>query len=186
MRSFLSSILEIVEIAAIAIAAVFLIRSTIIQPFLVSGSSMSPNFADGDYLLVDQLTYRFRQPERGEVAVFHFHPTVNDESTYFIKRIVGLPGEEIRVKNGEITIINNSHPDGFVLGEKYLPPGTDTSGNTDTVLGTNEYFVLGDNRSYSFDSRSWGKLQDKDIVGLVRLRLWPPKDATVFAAPQFN
>jgi signal peptidase I len=186
MRSFLSSVLEIFEIAAIAIAAVFLIRSTVVQPFLVSGSSMSPNFSDGDYLLVDQLTYHFREPQRGEVAVFHFHSTPNDNSTYFIKRIVGLPGEEVKVQNDKVTIKNSEHPDGFVLDETYLPPGTDTSGSVDAVLGPNEYFVLGDNRSYSFDSRSWGKLERKDIVGLVRLRLWPPNDATVFAAPQFN
>lgn len=186
MRSFLSSVLEIIEIAAIAIAAVFLIRSTVVQPFLVSGSSMSPTFSDGDYLLIDQLTYRFRAPERGEVAVFHYHTTPSDNSTYFIKRIIGLPGDEVRVQGGRVTIINSEHPQGFTLDETYLPPGTDTSGSIDTVLGANEYFVLGDNRSYSFDSRSWGKLSNKDIVGVVRLRLWPPNDATVFAAPQFN
>jgi signal peptidase I len=186
MRSFLSSVLEILEIAAIAIAAVFLIRSTVVQPFLVSGSSMSPTFSDSDYLLVDQLTYRFRAPERGEVAVFHYHTTPSDNATYFIKRIIGLPGEEVKVQSGQVTVINKEHPQGLVLDENYLPPGTDTSGSVDTVLGPNEYFVLGDNRSYSFDSRSWGKLLGKDIVGLVRLRLWPPGDAKVFAAPQFN
>lgn len=186
MRSFLSSVLEILEIAAIAIAAVFLIRSTVVQPFLVSGSSMTPTFSDSDYLLVDQLTYRFRAPERGEVAVFRYHTTPSDSSTYFIKRIIGLPGEEVRVRGGQVNIINSEHPQGFVLNEPYLTPGADTSGNVDAVLGPDEYFVLGDNRSYSFDSRSWGELKRSDIVGLVRLRLWPPGDAKVFAAPQFN
>lgn len=183
MRTFFSSVLEIVEIAFIAIAAVFLIRTFLVQPFLVSGASMAPNFADGDYLLVDQLTYRMREPQRGEVAVFH---SPGDESTYFIKRIIGLPGERVRVDNGEVTVTNKDNPNGLLLDETYLPSGTLTTGSADLVLGDGEYFVLGDNRSYSFDSRSWGKLPKYEIVGLVRMRLWPPTNATVFASPKFD
>lgn len=183
MRSFFSSVLEIVEIALIAVAAVFIIRTFLVQPFLVSGGSMSPTFSDGDYLLVDQLTYRIRPPERGEVAVFRYP---GDESTYFIKRIIGLPGEEVKIQNGQVTIINKDHPTGFTLDETYLPNGTVTTGNIDTTLGQNQYYVLGDNRSYSFDSRSWGDLAKNELVGLVRLRLWPPQTLTVFAAPKFN
>lgn len=143
---------------------------------------MAPNFSDGDYLLVDQLTYRFRVPVRGEVAVFHYP---GDESTYFIKRIIGLPGEEINIRSGDVTIISAEHPNGFTLDESYLPTGTNTTGDVDITLKDGEYFVLGDNRSYSFDSRSWGTLGKREIVGLVRFRLWPPANATVFAAPQF-
>lgn len=183
MRSFLSSFFEVVEVAAIAVVSVFLIRTFLVQPFLVSGSSMSPNFSDGDYLLIDELTYRFRSPERGEVAVFRYP---NDHSTYFIKRIIGLPGERVELSNGEVTIFNNDNPSGFVLDESYLPSGTVTKSQTTSVeLKDGEYFVLGDNRSASFDSRSWGVLGDEDLVGLVRLRLWPVESIQAFAAPQY-
>lgn len=182
MRKFISSIFEVTEIAIIAIAAVILIRSFLIQPFLVSGTSMAPNFHDGDYLLVDELTYRVRVPSRGEVAVFHYP---NDESTFFIKRIIGLPGERITIVDGVIKITNKTHPDGLLIEEDYLSAGTEVNGVYDVLLGEKEYFLLGDNRSYSFDSRSWGPLRSEEIVGVVRLRLWPPKNVTVFAAPQY-
>lgn len=182
MRKFISSVLEVVEIAAIAIAAVFLIRSFLVQPFLVSGASMSPNFEDGNYLLVDELTYRVREPARGEVAVFHYP---NDESTYFIKRIVGLPGERVIIRDGKVFIITPLRPEGRELPETYLPDGVTTAGVYDAKLGEDEYFLLGDNRSYSFDSRSWGPLKKDEIVGVARLRLWPLKNITLFAAPQY-
>jgi len=182
MRQFFVSVLEVLEVALIAIGAVFFIRNFLVQPFLVSGSSMDPNFHDGDYLLVDELTYRFRAPERGEVAVFRYP---NDESTYFIKRVVGLPGERVSVRSGKVVISDKEHPDGFTLDEKYLPGGMVTGGNTDITLGEREYFVLGDNRSYSFDSRSWGILNGKEIIGIVRLRLWPILDLRAFAAPEY-
>lgn len=182
MRKFLSSLLEVFEIAVIAVGAVFMIRTFLVQPFLVSGASMVPNFRDGDYLLIDELTYRVREPGRGEVAVFHYP---QDESTYFIKRIIGLPGERVRIDKGIITVFNGEQPNGFTLGEEYLKGDVFTSGAVDTTLGNGQYFVLGDNRPYSFDSRSWGTLNESEIVGLVRLRLWPPKNVTVFAAPQY-
>src|SRR3990167_8352717 len=138
MKSFLYAIWEIIEVALIAIAAVLVIRYFLIQPFLVSGASMDPNFHSGDYLLIDEISYRFREPQRGEVIVFHYP---NNESVYYIKRIIGLPGEEVEIKNEKTTI----------------------SGG--------KYYVLGDNRNFSFDSRSWGALEENEIIGLVRLRL---------------
>ena len=183
MKQFLLSVLEVAEIAIVAVGGVFLIRAFLIQPFLVSGASMVPNFQNGDYLLIDEISYHFRAPERGEVLVFRYP---NDRSTYFIKRIVGLPGERVVVKDGEVQIFNDTHPDGFVLKEDYLPVDTKTPGSVSYTLGPNQYFMLGDNRSYSFDSRYWGLLDSPDIVGLVRLRLWPPLDFTVFSAPQYS
>lgn len=183
MRKFLSSVLEVFEIAVIAVGAVFVIRTFLVQPFLVSGASMVPNFKDGDYLLIDELTYRVRQPERGEVAVFHYP---QDESTYFIKRIIGLPGDRVKIENGTIQVFTTEHPEGSTLTEGYLQSDVFTSGAVDVTLGNKQYFVLGDNRPYSFDSRSWGTLNEKELVGLVRLRLWPPKSVTVFAAPQYQ
>jgi len=182
MRSFFASVLEVLEVVLIAVAAVFFIRNFLIQPFLVSGESMIPNFHDGDYLLVDELTYRFRTPVRGEVAVFRYP---NNEAIYFIKRIVGLPGEKVQIKNGRVIIFNKEYPDGLTLDESYLSNGTVTSGSKELTLAANQYFALGDNRSYSFDSRLWGALAKKEIIGLVRVRLWPVTQLTAFAAPNY-
>jgi len=182
MRKFFTSVLEVLEVALVAVVSVFLIRTFLVQPFLVSGASMSPNFSSGDYLLVDELTYRVRAPERGEVIVFGYP---SGGSTYFIKRVIGLPGETVKIDGSEIKIVNNENPEGFLLDETYLPPSTVTNGNVDLKLKDNEYFVLGDNRSYSFDSRSWGVLVYDDIVGLARVRLWPLGSLRAFAAPQY-
>jgi len=182
-RGFFVSILEIVEIAFITVGTVVLIRFFLVQPFLVSGDSMKPNFANGNYLLVDEVTYRFRQPQRGEVVVFKYP---GNTATYFIKRIIGLPGEHVQVKEGKVTVSSDAHPEGVALAENYLPPGTTTAGATDAKLGECQYFVLGDNRSFSFDSRSWGVLGCEDIVGVARFRLWPPHDIGSFGAPQYS
>src|SRR5271170_7571576 len=105
MRKFLAAFLEVLEVAVIAVVAVFIVRSFLVQPFLVSGSSMSPTFSNGDYVLVDELTYHLRAPERGEVVVFH-DPQPGDYATYFIKRIIGLPGDKISIGNGKIVVVN--------------------------------------------------------------------------------
>jgi signal peptidase I len=193
MRKFLASTLEVVEVIVIAVAAVVVIRAFLVQPFLVSGTSMSPNFSNGDYVLVDELTYRLREPERGEVVVFR---DPQDLSTYFIKRIIGLPGETVKIADNAITVYNKQNPNGFALDESYLPAGTDTTAtencqfSTGTYsegcsLSSSTYLVLGDNRPFSFDSRSWGSLPAQNIVGLVRVRLWPPTEITAFAAPKY-
>ncbi len=183
MRKFLASFLEVLEVAVVAVVAVVVIRTYLVQPFLVSGSSMSPNFSNGDYVLVDELTYHLRAPERGEVVVFH---DPQDYSTYFIKRIIGLPGEQVVIKDDTVTVYNAAHPNGFKLDEAYLPAGTDTSGNYDFKLSSSTYLTLGDNREFSYDSRMWGPLPASDIVGLVRVRLWPLPDLTAFAAPTYT
>ncbi|MEK9173192.1 MAG: signal peptidase I [Patescibacteria group bacterium] len=183
MKRFLYSFLEVVEVALIAVISVFLVRTFLVQPFLVSGESMAPNFSDGDYLLVDELTYYFRTPGRGEVAVFRY-PSGNG-STYFIKRVIGLPGEKVKISEGKIYIFNQDNPQGFLLAEDYLPQRAVTAGDAEFKIDGENYFVLGDNRSYSFDSRSWGLLNKKEIVGLARLRLWPLAHMKAFAAPQY-
>ena len=183
MKQFFSSALEIVEITAVAFAAVFLIRTYLVQPFLVSGSSMVPNFSDGDYLLIDELTYHFRAPERGEVVVFRYP---KNESVYFIKRIIGLPGDKVEIKDNTITVFDQKNPGGFKLDEKYLPGDLGSFGNAEFQVPEGSYFVMGDNRPYSFDSRSWGMLPNNDVVGLVQFRLWPPASIKVFAAPSYQ
>jgi signal peptidase I len=141
---------------------------------------MQPMFQNGDYVLVDQLTYHFRDPQRGDVMVFHA-----TDKTYFIKRAMGLPGDHLSIHDGKITIQNKQYPNGLILNEPYLAPGTQTSGDVDITLGPDEYYVLGDNRSYSYDSRSWGILKRAEIVGVVRVRLWPLTHIRTFPAPQY-
>jgi signal peptidase I len=193
MRKFLASVLEVAEVIVIAVAAVFIIRTFLVQPFLVSGASMSPNFSNGDYVLVDEMTYRLRAPERGEVVVFH---DPQDYGTYFIKRVIGLPNETVKITNNAVTVSGAANPNGLTLNESYLPSGTVTSLNNcdgGTAAGgvctynlsSSTYLLFGDNRPFSFDSRSWGPLPVKNIVGLVRLRLWPPTEITAFAAPKY-
>jgi signal peptidase I len=183
MRKFFGSLLEVTEVAVIAIVAVLLIRAFLIQPFLVSGDSMVPTFHNGDYLLVDELTYRLREPQRGEVIVFRFP---KDEKLFFIKRIIGLPGERVEIADGKVIIVNGEHPQGVILSEPSLSPTLETSGNKDITLGPDQYFVLGDNRSFSLDSRSWGTVAKTEIMGLVRLRLLPLSAMNVFAVPNYG
>lgn len=182
MRKFFASFLEVLEIAIIAVGAVFVVRTFLVQPFLVSGTSMYPNFASNDYVLTDELTYHLRTPERGEVVVFH---DPQDWSTYFIKRIIGLPGERVVIKGSTVTVYNAANPNGFALDETYLPKGIVTAGSYDVTLTSSTYYLLGDNRPLSYDSRNWGPLPSKNIVGLVRFRLWPVNEIQAFAAPQY-
>jgi signal peptidase I len=190
MRKAFSTLLELIETLVVAFLVVFIIRSYIIQPFLVWGSSMAPTFLSGDYILIDELSLYFREPQRGEVVVFrHYSNSPTYSPTYFIKRIIGLPNEKVLIKDNKITIFNSQYPNGFVLEEKYLNSNiiTETRQNRpkEFVLGPDEYFVLGDNRQFSYDSRDWGVLKRKDIVGIAKLRLWPLKSVRVFAAPSY-
>ena len=117
-----------------------------------------------------------------EVIVFRYP---KDESVYFIKRIIGLPGERVVIKDNKTTIFNDSHKEGLVLDEKYLAGTVPVSGSGEFQVPADGYFVMGDNRAYSFDSRSWGTLPKNDVVGLVQFRLWPPASMKVFAAPSY-
>jgi len=177
MKHFLLAFWEVAEVILIAVVTVFFVRTFLMQPFLVSGASMEPNFSTGNYLLIDEMTYRLRTPERGEVVVFKYP---NDPSVYYIKRIIGLPGEQVVVRDGGVEIINKDYPEGFKVDETYLDTSLKTLGNIDAVLGENDYFVMGDNRSFSYDSRSWGSLPKDNIIGIVRLRLFPINSIEAF------
>ncbi|MCL5017373.1 MAG: signal peptidase I [Patescibacteria group bacterium] len=177
MKLFILAFWEVAEVVLIAVVTVFAIRTFLMQPFLVSGDSMEPNFSTGNYLLVDELTYRLRAPERGEVIVLRYP---NDPSVFYIKRIIALPGDRIVINNGEIKIYNSEHPEGFVPDQSYLDKNLKTVGNMDVTLDKNDYFVMGDNRNFSYDSRSWGPLPKKDIIGIVRLRLFPIGEIKAF------
>ncbi len=162
----------LIKFALIALLIVIPIRMWVAQPFLVNGDSMFPTFHDGEYLIVDELSYILKGPSRSDVVIFRYP---NDPSRYFIKRIIGMPNEKIIIKDGAITIVNKDNPDGLKLTEPYLGEGFHT---TDTfTTDEDEYFVMGDNRNRSSDSRSWGVLPRKNMVGRAYLRLLPIKDA---------
>ncbi len=162
---------ENLEMIFIAILIVAPIRYFLIQPFIVHGSSMEPNFYTQDYLIIDELTYRFRDPQRYEVVVFK---APNHKNQYYIKRIIGLPGETISIDDGQIEIAPPLK-DSFLLEQDFLPNGLRTSGNLKLTLANNQFFVLGDNRLASYDSRNWGPVERNLIIGRVWLRLWPFK-----------
>jgi signal peptidase I len=161
---------EIVRFSLIAILIVVPIRLFIAQPFIVSGASMEDTFHTGEYLIVDQLSYYFHEPARGDVIIFRYP---KDPSKYFIKRIIGLPGETISIDKGVVTITDKDHPTGYELVEPYakeMPPAPKEV----EKLGDREYFVMGDNRPESSDSRAWGVLQKERIIGRAWVRLFPP------------
>jgi len=159
---------EVAKYALFALLVVLPVRTWIAQPFVVNGASMDQTFKDGQYLIVDEISYRFKEPERGDVLIFKYP---QDPSKYFIKRLIGLPGEKVIVRNDSVTVENAEHPEGIVLNEPYT--GSRTLGNTSLILGKEEYFVMGDNRVVSLDSRVWGVLPKSDIIGRPVLRLLP-------------
>lgn len=159
---------EILKFSLIAILIVAPIRIFIAQPFVVSGASMQPNFDSSQYLIVDQLSYRFNNPKRGEVIIFKYP---KDPSTFFIKRVIGLPNETVIMDSGKLTIKNDLFPEGFSVEEPYIKESTEDT--FIVILGSDEYFVLGDNRKHSSDSRIWGPLNEKFVVGKAFVRLFP-------------
>lgn len=174
---------DLIKIFIIALIIIIPFRMFIAEPFVVSGSSMVPNFHNGDYLIIDRLTYNLSEPQRGDVVVLKFP---KDTSQFFIKRIIGLPGETVRLKAGHVIIVNKEYPEGFELKEPYLPNQLETLGKTEPVtLGSDEYFVLGDNRTASSDSRVWGILPENDIVGKAWVRVFPLNAAAKFKTPSY-
>jgi len=169
MKKFLLFIWDISKIVIIALLIVVPIRYFVFQPFFVRGQSMEPNFYQGDYLIIDELSYQFRAPQRGEVIVFKYP---QDPSQRYIKRIIGLPGEIITIQGGKVFISQDGVNQPLEeIG--YLLQVVQTSGDMQTILNKEEYFVLGDNRSLSADSRRWGALPEENIIGRVFLRAWP-------------
>ncbi len=161
------SIWEALKFALITIAIVIPVRAYVAQPFIVSGASMVPTFENGEYLVIDELSYLFREAKRGEVVIFRYP---KDPSKFFIKRVIGLPGERLELSPAGVTIISEEG-EPFTLAEPYL---TTQSLPTQTVkLAADEYFVMGDNRAASLDSRAWGPVETDLIKGRVFLRLLP-------------
>lgn len=170
-----NSLVEIIRFSIIALLIVVPVRMFIAQPFIVSGNSMKETFHNGEYLIVDQVSYQLHSPERGDVIVFRYP---RDPSKFFIKRVIGIPGDSLTIEGSDISIVNATHPEGFTLNEPYvksMKPGVTIA----EKLGDREYFVMGDNRDESSDSRVWGVLQEERIVGRAYLRLYPPQVISV-------
>ncbi|MFA6383283.1 MAG: signal peptidase I [Parcubacteria group bacterium] len=187
-------ILEIIKVFVLAFVIIFPIRVFLFQPFFVQGASMEPNFENNQYLIVNEFGYKktvadingttlftvnpFKEIQRQMVVVFRYP---KNPSQFFIKRVIGLPGEKIQIKDNKITIFNSEHPDGFVLDESaYLASKVITAGDLIINLKEDQYFVLGDNRGASSDSRSWGPVPEADVIGKVLLRAWPLNQLSVF------
>lgn len=180
-RSAGSFAIELLKIIVIAFAIIIPIRFYVLQPFYVKGASMEPNFHDNEYLIIDELSYHLHQPQRGDVVVLH-SPTQPGE--FLIKRVIGLPGERLSLNDGAISIFNQAHPNGAMLDESsYLASNVVTFGHLDITLGSNEYYVLGDNRPASLDSRIFGPVARSKIVGRTAVRAWPVYRAKVFSTP---
>jgi signal peptidase I len=169
------SFFELVRFAVLALIIVLPIRFFVAEPFVVSGSSMVPTFQDRNYLIIDKISYRLSKPKRDDVVVFKYP---KDQTKYFIKRIIGLPNETVDIIGNTITIKNSNNTDGFVLDEPYVE--NKASNTTHFELGDDEYFVMGDNRSGSSDSRVWGAVNKELITGRVFLRLLPINKLNIF------
>ena len=174
---------ELVKIALISLAIIVPVRYFLIQPFYVNGASMEPTYYNHEYLIIDEISYRFNPIDRGDVVVFRYP---EDDSQYFIKRIVGLPGERVVISSGEVIVYNFSNAEGIELDEPYIAEHIKTFGDIDKTLGNEEYFVLGDNRTASLDSRRFGALGKDYIVGKAWLRGWPLSRAGVLEHFSFD
>lgn len=171
-----STFLDLIETMAISFSIFLVIYLFFLQPHQVNGQSMVPNFQDSEHVLTDKVSYKMRDPERGEIVVFHAPPAANcPEGTGcdFIKRIIGVPGDTIEVKENAIWINGNQLPEPYIPDDFAILPGNATK-NKSITLGQNEFFVSGDNRPYSSDSRTWGPITKDEIIGRVFFRYWPP------------
>lgn len=179
--------LEMVKVFLLAAVVIIPVRVFLFQPFFVQGQSMQPNFEDGEYLVVNEFGYKktaigpeprsfftvdpFKELSRQEPVVFR-SPQKNGQ--YLIKRVIGLPGESVKIEDSKVMIANATHPEGFVLDESaYLARTVVTTDMKAVTLGPDEYFVLGDNRGHSHDSRFFGPIGKDSVVGRVLIRAWP-------------
>lgn len=185
IKNFFSFVLELIKVVIISLAIILPIRYFLIQPFYVKGASMEPSFYDHEYLIIDEISYRFREPQRGDIIVFRYPQNPQE---YFIKRLIGLPGEKVQLKDGDVYLSSQQSPDGFKLNEPYLSPGTKTYGFNEEILslGQAEFYLLGDNRNSSKDSRSFGPVNKSFIIGRVLFRGWPVSRINFFSAPAYQ
>lgn len=185
VKKSLEFLWEMAKVAIISLVIIVPVRYFLIQPFYVKGASMEPNFYDHEYLIIDEITYRFSDPQRGDIVVFKYP---KDPKQFFIKRVIGLPGETVKIEDGLIHITTNGETN--VLSEEYLPDNIKTrmpvSGYKEIELSDDEYYLLGDNRDQSLDSRVFGAVKQDYIIGRTWLRGWPFTRLTVFDTPEYK
>ena len=168
---------SLVLYTVVALGLALFIRFFIAAPYIVQGASMDPTFKDWHYLIIDRVSYELGEPKRGDVIVFDLP---NSEAKSLIKRVIGLPGETVILNGDSVRIQNDEYPNGFILDEPYLDPVNLSGDNSMRVtLEPEQYFVLGDNRHLSADSRIWGELPRDHIVGRAFLRLYPFNEINV-------
>ena len=181
MKNIILFFWETAKVVIIALLIVIPVRYFLFQPFVISGQSMEPNYSNGDYLIVESISYKIREPQRGEVIVFYYP---ENPSFRHIKRIIGLPQETIIIDDGKIEIISQEHKTFFLDESEYLD-SFKTKERIEISLGEGEYFVMGDNRSASFDSRRWGSLPKDYIIGKTAIKVFPLSGFQVIGAPNY-
>lgn len=164
------SVWEWAKVIVVALIISLPIRFFVAEPFIVNGASMDPTFSTGQFLIVDRLTYRFEAPQRGDVIIFEYP---NNPQVYYIKRVIGLPGESVHISDGKVYIATSTGAKPFELSEPYIASDHASQDTLDAVLGPTQYFVMGDNRAQSSDSRIWGPLDAHFIIGRPIVRLFP-------------
>lgn len=179
---------ELVRTALIVALLAYGLRLFVLQPFVVEGSSMFPRFQTNDFLIVDKVSYHIKTPARGDIIVFKFPYDLN---TNYVKRIIGLPGDTVTIENGNVKVANETHPEGSVLAEPYLSAGsttqlTSSSSKNQFVVPDGQFFVLGDNRKASSDSREWGFLPASNIIGRAVVQVFPVKRASFVAHARYD
>jgi len=187
-------ILEMVRVLILACVIIIPVRVFLFQPFFVEGASMKPNFENGEYLVINEFGYKqtdvgvgdlsffrvkpFQELERQEVAVFRYPRNVEQ---YYIKRVIGLPGEAVEIKRGKVIVYNALHPDGYILDESsYLGPEVLTKDMPRMEIATDQYLFMGDNRLFSYDSREFGPVGKDKVIGTVLLRAWPTERFSLY------
>jgi signal peptidase I len=183
LRKLGAFFLDILEVIVFAVAIFLFIYLLVLQPHKIKGASMEPNFPNGEYLLTDKVTYRFREPQRGDVVVFEA-PSANGEE--FIKRIIAVPGESISVRDGHVFINNQQLSEPYLAKSVQSNPGAFLSEEENAKVPQEQYFVMGDNRPSSSDSRSWGFISKSDITGKAWLIYWPPQKMGIIDKVEYS
>ena len=182
---WIARIFELIKVVVILTMLGYLSHVFVATLFVVDGASMEPSYHDKEYMMVNKIEYKLTQPKRGDVVVFKYPGEIKQK---FIKRIIGLPGEKVQIKDGGVFIYNKQNPQGKRLNESYINTITPTETGADMItreIGPDEYFVMGDNRYNSSDSRIWGLLPKTNLIGRAWFIFWPTSYIGLVARPQF-
>lgn len=187
MKAIWTFLSDVLINGVVVIGIVVLIRFFLFSPFKVEGSSMEPSLHTKEYIIVDKISYRIKEPERGDIVVLI--PPSNTKERY-IKRIIGLPGEKMEFLNGQVLIHNDEYPTGIRIDETYLSAEnikTIFNGEPSTIeIPENHYYVMGDNRKHSNDSRNFGTVHERNLVGRAWIIAWPLDNFEIIGDPDYS